>query len=288
MITSEAVVARVKKLPTLSATMTRLWALAKDDEAGAADFEKVIRPDPALTANLLRVANSAYFGLRCRAESVRQAVTLLGLKRVCEVATSVAFAPVIPARLPGYDVDASAFWTHSVAVAIFSERLAKELKLGSPDMLFTAGLLHDIGKLVVGSFLAEEQGSILSRVRAGTTFVEAEQEVLGTDHCKLGAMVAQAWSLPPAVGWAARWHHKPREVPLDADGKLVGLVHAADALAHVLGFGADSGELAREIDGVVEEKLGVTARRLEAVAGSTLDAVREMGSLFASASGGKR
>jgi len=287
-ITSEQVLARVKKLPTLSTTMARLWTLAKDDQAGAADFEKVIRPDPALTANLLRVANSAYFGLRCRAESVRQAVTLLGLKRVCEVATSVAFAPVIPARLPGYEVDASSFWTHSVAVAVFSEKLAKELSIGTPDMLFTAGLLHDIGKLVVGVFVADEQGEIMRRVRAGTSFVEAERAVLGTDHCALGAMVAQAWSLPPAVGWVARWHHRPADAPPDVDGKLVGLVHAADALAHAMGFGADSGELAREIDGSVEQKLGVKARRLEAVAGSTLDAIREMGSLFASSSGGQR
>lgn len=288
MITTEQVLARVKKLPTLSSTMARLWALTKDDKAGAADFEKVIRPDPALTANLLRVANSAYFGLRCRAESVRQAVTLLGVKRVCEVATSVAFAPVIPARLPGYEVDAASFWTHSVAVAVFSEKLAKELKVGSPDMLFTAGLLHDIGKLVVGALVADEHGEILRRVRAGTPFVLAEREVLGVDHGELGAMVAQAWSLPPAVTWAARWHHKPGAVPPDADGKLVALVHAADALAHAMGFGADTGELAREIDGVAEAALGVKVRSLESVAGSTLDAIREMGSLFTGASGGKK
>jgi len=287
-ITSEQVAARIKKLPTLSGSMARLWALAKDDRASAADFEKVIRPDPALTANLLRVANSAYFGLRCRAESVRHAVALLGLKRVCEVATSVAFAPVIPARLPGYEVDAASFWTHSVAVAVFSEKLAKELSLGSPDTLFTAGLLHDIGKLVVGVFVADQQGEILKRVRAGTPFVEAERQVLGTDHCSLGAMVAQAWSLPPAVGWVARWHHRPGEVPPNVDARLVGLVHAADALAHAMGFGTDSGELAREIDGVVEQKLGVKVRRLEAVAGSALDSIREMASLFASTSGGKR
>lgn len=288
MITSQQVAARVKKLPALSGSVARLWALAKDDRAGASDFERVIRPDPALTANLLRVANSAYFGLRCRAESVRQAVALLGVKRVCEVATSASFAPVIPARLPGYEVDAASFWTHSVAVAVFSEKLAKELAVGSPELLFTAGLLHDIGKLVVGAFVAEEQGEILKRVRAGTSFVEAERQVLGTDHCALGAMVAQEWSLPPAVGGVARWHHRPGETPPGADARMVALVHAADALAHAMGFGTDSGELAREIDGAVEQKLGVRVRRLEAVAGSTVDAIREMASLFASASGGKR
>lgn len=288
MISIDQVLQRVRKLPTLSSTMARLWALAKDERASAADFERVIRPDPALTANLLRVANSAYFGLRCRAESVRQAVTLLGLKRVCELASSVAFAPVVPDRLPGYDVDATAFWTHSVAVAVLAERLAAEVRAGPPDMLFTAGLLHDIGKLVVGSLLAEHEGAILEKVRQGQTFVDAERAVLGVDHAELGATVAQAWCLPPAATWAARWHHRPQEVPPEADRTLVGLVHAADALSHAMGLGADKGELARGVDGAVEAELGMKPRRLEAVAGRSLEGIQEIASLFAGAAGGKR
>lgn len=288
MISTDQVLQRVKRLPILPSSMSRLWALARDERAGAAEFEKVIRPDPALTANLLRVANSAYFGLRCRAETVRHAVTLLGMKRVCELATSVAFAPAIPARLPGYEIDAAAFWTHSVAVAVFAERLATELRAGAPDMIFTAGLLHDIGKLVVGALVAEEQGAIMDRVRHGETFIDAERAVLGLDHAELGGTVAQAWCLPPAATWAARWHHRPNEVPPEADRTLVGLVHAADALAHAMGLGADRGELAREVDGNVERSLGVKARRLEAVASSTVDGIREMAGLFAGAAGGNR
>jgi putative nucleotidyltransferase with HDIG domain len=287
-ISAEQVLQRVKKLPTLSSSMTRLWALAGDGHSGAAEFEKAIRPDPALTANLLRVANSAYFGLRCRAESVRHAVTLLGLKRTCELATSVAFAPVIPSRLPGYDMDAVAFWTHSVAVAVFAERLAQELRAGVPDLIFTAGLLHDVGKLVVGSLVADQQGDVMARVRQGHTFIDAERAVLGLDHGELGAILAQAWSLPPAAVWAARWHHRPADVPSEADRTLVGLVHAADALAHALGLGADRGELARGVDGEMERKLGVKARSLEAVASGTVDSIREMARLFTATAGGNR
>jgi len=286
-ISSELVMAKVKKLPTFSTTLVRLWSVSRDERAGAADFEKVVRPDPSLTANLLRVANSAYFGLRCKAESVRQAVTLLGVKRVCEVATTVAFAPVIPERLPGYDVAATAFWSHCVAVAVFSERLAHELRAASPDLLFTAGLLHDIGKLAVGSFVAADQGKILARARGGESFIEAERAVLGIDHGELGAMMAQGWSLPPAVAAAARWHHRPAEAP-EAERQLVGLVHAADALAHSMGFGADSGELARRVDVNLEALLGVKPRRLEAVAGGALEAIKEMTSLFSGPVGGSR
>lgn len=288
MILLERIVKRVGTLPTLSATTVRLGALVQDQRSSAADFEKLIRPDLALTANLLKLANSAYFGLRHRAGSVRQAITYLGLKRVFEVAAGAAFAPVIPARLPGYDVDAATFWVHCAAVAVLAERMAVELKCGTPDLLFTAGLLHDVGKLAVGVFVAEEQGAILGRVRGGRPFVAAEKEVLGHTHAEVGAMVAEAWNLPAPLVWAARWHHRPAEAPPEVDRKLVTLVHAADALAHQLGMGADAGELARELDPQVEELLGLKVRQLEAVASASLDNIRELGAAFQVGPGGNR
>jgi len=279
------VLSRVKELPALSATALRLAELARDARSGAADFERVVRPDPALTANLLRVANSAYFGLRCRAESVRQAVTVLGVKRVSEVAAAVALAPVIPSRLPGYELEASAFWLHSVAVAVLAERLSLQLGLRCPELTFTAGLLHDIGKLAIGAFVADDAPSILIRTRGGLPFVAAEQAVLGVDHGQVGGLVAEAWSLPPAAAAAARWHHAPGAAPEGAPQALIDLVHVADGLAHTLGLGADAGELARGVDAGVEDRLGFRVRDLEQTAGKSLDEIRELASLFAPGGG---
>lgn len=287
MITPDMIVSRLKQLPTLSTATVRLADLARDERSGAADFEKVIRPDPALTANLLRIVNSAYFGLRSRAESVRQAVTLLGLRRTSEVAAAAGFAPIIPARLPGYEVDSATFWLHSVAVAVLSERLAIELSVTRPDLTFTAGLLHDLGKLAIGVFVAESSGEILAKVRGGRPFVSAERDVLGVDHGEVGEAVAKAWKLPEAVEDAARWHHAPGRAP-ERNRRLVDLVHLADALAHALGLGADAGELARTVDAGAESRLDVRARRLERVAGSSLDEIRDMARLFAPAPGGTR
>lgn len=288
MIAPAQVLSRVKELPALAASAVRLAELARDERTGAADFEAVVRPDPALTANLLRVANSAYFGLRCRAESVRQAITLLGVKRVSDIAAAVALAPIIPRRLPGYGVDAGVFWLHSVAVAALSERLAAQLRLPCPDLTFTAGLLHDMGKLAIGAYVSEASDAILSKVRCGLAFVSAEQAVLGVDHAQVGGLVAEAWSLPPAAAAAARWHHAPAEAPDDAHRPVVDLVHAADALAHALGLGADAGELARAVDPGVEARLGVRARDLEKAAGCTLDDIRELAAAFHRPPGGTR
>ena len=289
MITTQAILDRIKQLPTISASLERLTALTRDERSGAADFERVIRPDPALTANLLRIANSAWFGLRSRADTVRQAITLLGIKRVYEAAASAAMARVIPQRLPGYEIDAQAFWTHSVAVAVLAERLAKQVGTRPPDLTFTAALLHDVGKLVIGVFVSEESGAILDQVRAGgRPFVTAERDVLGVDHAEVGAEVARAWRLPDAAMYAARWHHQPETTPPEADRTLVELVHTADALAHSIGFGADAGELARRVDPAVKARLGLRTADLERVAGESLDPIREMSALLLEPAGGGR
>jgi putative nucleotidyltransferase with HDIG domain len=281
----DVVLARVKELPTLSQVTARLAALLRDPRAGAADFERVIRADPALTTNLLRLANSAHFGLRSRVETVRSAVALLGQKRVYEIAAAAALAPIIPSRLPGYEVDAGAFWLHCVAVGVLAERLAGEMAVAPPDLTFTAGLLHDVGKLAVAAFVAGASDEILARVRGGAPFACAERAVLGLDHGEVAAAVAEAWALPRAIATVARWHHAPGTGGHPEDCVLVDLVHVADGLAHALGLGADAGELARRIDAGAERRLGVRPRLLERVAGESLDGIREMASLFAAPAG---
>lgn len=104
---------------------------------GGAEFEAVIRPDTALTTSLLRLANSAYFGRSRKIDSVRQAITLLGVKRLFKVAAGAAFTAIIPSRIPGYEIEAQAFWKHNVAVAILSERLA--IDLGAADQIMGLG-----------------------------------------------------------------------------------------------------------------------------------------------------
>ncbi|BDG07982.1 HDOD domain-containing protein [Anaeromyxobacter paludicola] len=285
MITPDRIAGAIAQLPTLSTVATRLWSLTRDERSSVADFEAVIRPDPALTANLLRYANSAWFAPRSRAESVRQAVVLLGVKRVCEVATLAAAARVVPPRLPGYGLDALGFWQHCVAVAVLSERLSGELGLRPPDLTFTAGLLHDIGKLAICSFVADQSDEILSGLREGLSFVSAERRVLGLDHAEIGAAVARAWNLPPQVADVAAWHHDPGRAPDSVDRALVDLVHVADGLAQLVGFGNDVGELAREIDRGTRQRLGLKVQQLERAAGDCLEPIREMGALFAPAGG---
>ncbi|MBN1824778.1 MAG: HDOD domain-containing protein [Candidatus Eisenbacteria bacterium] len=287
MIGKEEILKRIQSLHTLPASTARLSALVNDPKAGASDFEAVIRPDPALTANLLRMANSAYFGLSREVTSVRQAITLLGIKRVYEVASSVTFSRMLPATVPGYEIDATHFWLHCVGVAVLAERLAEELGRKAPDLIFTAGLLHDMGKLAIGSFLVDASEEVFGRVLDDSIdLAAAEKIVLGMDHADVGSDLAEHWNLPGPVSWAARWHHNPGEAPENVDRNLVDLVHVADGLAHSLGLGADRGELARTILPSAIERLGVNVRRLEFTASETIGQIYGMTELFSKCAGG--
>jgi putative nucleotidyltransferase with HDIG domain len=234
-----------------------------------------------MTANLLRLANSPFFGCRRQITSVRQAVTLLGAARVCDIASSAAFARTMPKTIPGYNVEARSFWTHCMAVAAVSERIAMEIGLKAPSLTFTAGLLHDVGKLVVGSYLMDESERIIAVLKTEeTTLVDAERQALGTDHAEIGGMICDKWDLPDAIGAVVRMHHRPNDAMSDENTVLVDLVHAADCLAHMLGFGTDVGELSRRFDSSVTKRIGIKVQRLEHAASESIEQIHSMGQLF--------
>ncbi len=288
-MSKEQILKAAKALPTVPQAISRLYSLLQDPESCAADFEEVIKPDPALSVNLLRLANSASFGIPRQVSSVHDAITLLGLRRVFEVATSASFLQIIPKRLAGYEIEAQAFWQHSAAVAVLSEQLNQDLKLGPADMIFTTGLLHDIGKLVICTFLAESETELKEKIHSDTlSIVEIERKILDTDHAEIGALLGEEWNLPQETLWAARWHHSPSDAPGEVNHTLIDLIHLADGLAHMLGHGADIGELAREIDPQASERLGMTVRKMEIAAAKTMERINKFGELFTGSNGGKQ
>ena len=265
------ILAGIKKLPAFSPTVVRLSSLVNDPESGPGEFEAVVQPDMALTANLLRMANSAYFGLSRRIGSAREAITLLGVRRVFELGAMAAVDAVVPDTLPGYGIDADVFWSHSVAVAVIAERLSKERKLATPTLTFTAGLLHDVGKLVISSFLAEHIEALRSVLAAGgMSLIACEQKLLGADHSQIGSELGQAWNLPEEVVKVIASHHAPDVANEGRGDVLVDLVHVADCLSHSMGFGADVGEMHRQVDDTAIARLGLRHIDLEHVASRAL------------------
>jgi len=283
MISIVDILAEVDRLPTLNATVVRLMGMLHDDDIGFGDIEKVIRTDPALTANLLRTANTAYFATSRRVESVRQAISVLGLRRIVDVVTLSAMAEVIPEKLPGYGLSAQAFWRHCVAVAVLAEGLGRRLETGRSGLAFTAGLLHDLGKLVISTFLARRPGEPSTDVRL--TSVESEQATLGTDHAQIGKVIAEAWRLPHAVALVNQAHHAPWEVEDDSqsDDYTVTLVHVADGMAHAFGFGSGVNDSQPVFSQPALDRLKLGKRQAEQVAWASLEHIEALAGTRANA-----
>ncbi|MEJ5357946.1 MAG: HDOD domain-containing protein [Desulfobacterales bacterium] len=224
----EAIVGRIRSVPAMPATAARLLPLLSDPAADARRVEEVLRHDPGLTADLLKIANSAYFGLPARVGSVRQAVLLLGWKRLLQLVMTLSMSGLMRQPLPGYDLPRGALWRHSVAVSVAAERLIALLKIPDGDAVFTAALLHDVGKIVLAQFVREELGRIEALVGKGLSFDVAETVVLGVNHAEIGGKVLEAWALPPGLVEAVRLHHDPERCARDCP--VSDLVHVANAI----------------------------------------------------------
>lgn len=283
MIPSKKLLADIEQLPTLPVSLSRILALAQDERSSMREFEKALEPDPALTATVLRLANSAFFGCSRQVTSVRQAMALLGTDRLIKAATGGVLSRLIPPVLAGYGIDAPNFFRHSVAVAVIGQHMGAELGLGKDEALFTCGLLHDIGKLVVSDYLYRETDAAIRKIReARCAFVEVENELLGLDHAKVGSAMADRWLLPEVVCTVVRHHHEPMESGVIA----VDLIHVADGLAHAMGYGADVGELARRIDPGVLARIGAPVRKLEWIVSASVDDIGSLSAAFEKHSGG--
>jgi putative nucleotidyltransferase with HDIG domain len=261
-------VARMDGIGTVPASVTQIFGLISDPRSGAADFERVVRPDVGLTANLLRCANSVFYRGTREITSVKDAISRMGMRRVFEVAASASFVKAIPASLTGYGLTAERYWSHSVAVAVLADRIGRQAGFTYPDLAFTAGLLHDLGKVVVASFLAGSPASPPSLPRGGLVTVEVEREVLGADHAELGEQLAVRWNLPREISGACRWHHQPDSAPSATLRYLATVIQVADAAAHVAGHGPAAGFTRSPCDEALE-RLGLEAAQVSDLVGAS-------------------
>jgi HD-like signal output (HDOD) protein len=178
------ILSKVKAFPTMPGAGTKMLSLLEEPDTAVSEVEEILRYDPGLTANVLKLANSAYFGLPSKIGSLKQAVILLGTKRLVQLVVATCVSAVMDKSVPGYDMPAGDLWRHSIAVSIAAEALVKDKKIDGAEDVFTPALLHDVGKLVLGAYVREELEAIESIAAKGVPFVVAENMILGTDHAE--------------------------------------------------------------------------------------------------------
>ena len=257
------ILSKVKSFPTMPGAGAKMLSLLEEPDTTVSEIEEILRYDPGLTANVLKLANSAYFGIPSKIGSLKQAVILLGLKRLIQIVVATCVSAVMDRSVPGYDLPAGDLWRHSIAVSIAAEALVKDKKISGADDVFTPALLHDVGKLVLGAFVSEELEAIESIAAKGVPFVVAENMILGTDHAEIGAQILAQWNLPSDVINAVRWHHDP-DSPEAFDTQM-DVVYLSNLLCQADDSSGQAGAQSIELSPAVIDRLGIQLSQFEAI-----------------------
>lgn len=261
------IMAQVRSFPGMPATAAKLLPLLKDQDTGAGEIEDILRYDPGLTANILKLTNSAYFGIPSRVSSIRQAVMLLGWKRLIQLVMTMCMSALMNKPIPGYDLPRGELWRHSITVSIAAEILVKFLKIAEAEEVFTAALLHDVGKLILGGYVQEDLQTIDDMVNKGISFEVAEYIVLGTDHAQVGGRILKNWAFPVELVNAVHWHHNPESC--ETQCVLSDIVHMANSLGLMTDRGNNGNGDRIEPDPEVTSRLGLKPSHLEQLAEKT-------------------
>lgn len=198
----------VLELPTLSVVLNKVLRVAGNDRSSADDMAEVISQDQALTSNVLKIANSAYFGLSQKVTTISRAIVVLGFDAVKSIALSASVIDAFRKHANHEHFDRSRFWTHSLACAYMSRKIAGVTHKSQAETAFVCGLLHDIGKIVLDIYFPDSYRCVLNKLDNGRrTSMEAEDEVLGFTHPEVGMWVAQRWKFPKSIIFSIANHH---------------------------------------------------------------------------------
>lgn len=263
----DQVVDAVRQLPSLPAVVVELLESADRDDVNAEALANKIALDQALAARALKVANSPFYGLQSKVASIQDATVILGLRQIRSlVAAAAVTGAFAPSRTPWFDQ--RLFWQHCVGVALCARILAAEAGI-SEDGAFTAGLLHDIGRLVLVTCFPEEYRLALDYQRKhDCLLLAAERDVLGLDHARVGLALAERWHFAPSIQEAVAHHHAPEDATADS---LAGVVHVADVMAHALDLCPREDELVPPLSALAWNRLGIPWPRFKIILATVED-----------------
>lgn len=201
---------QVANLPAFSPVLSKILKVIDNPISSAADIEKVLKYDQSLASRVLKMANSAYYGYAGKISTISQGVVVLGLNTLRALIFTASASRTFAKKLFGYKMGEGDFWKHSVMTAIGARALATRIKYQNPDEAFVAGLMHDIGKLVLDSYVKQKQEEMIQAVEtSGKSWAEIELEMIGINHAQVGRRLCEKWNLPPGLTEAVGLHHTP-------------------------------------------------------------------------------
>ena len=255
----------VRSLPVLPELADHVIRMALEDDISVARMSALIEKDQALTARILSLANSSFYKRSRSVYTVRDAVVVIGFDAVRTMALGVSVLDMFP-TVKGANLDLKAFWRHSMACALFAEAMMESLNSRNTAKAFCAGLLHDIGKLVMDRTRPQEYAAVLKEAENGSRpLYELEKEMLGTTHTDMGREVIAYWKLPRLYEESVWSHHAPVRILDDDQYQLSGIVHVANILAHMISAGSSGNRYPQKLTNPLLKRFGLGTDLLDSL-----------------------
>ena len=260
---AERIVANVLKVAALPAVVIKFSEAIKNPLTSNNDLQNIVAEDSALAAKVLMISNSALFNFPSKIDTIANAITIIGHKQLSDIILSCSIVAMFK-NIPQGVVDMDMFWRHSIAVATTARILAAARREQNIEKFFTAGLLHDIGKLIIFSEAGHYAKEVLKQCDEKKQLMYVvEKEVLGFDHAKLGAMLLKKWKLPDEIVASVYYHHMPSVSPQDIVAPSI--IHISDIIANALQFGSSGEQLVPTFNQKAWDAIGLNVEILEPV-----------------------
>ena len=257
------VIDKVRNLPTLPDVINKVLTLLEDKSTSAKTLGSLIAYDQAISSRLLKIANSAYYGSMREIATVQHAVVLLGFKEVKSLVMGITVFDTMKGVGSGTSLAQDEFWMHSMGSALAGQLICKKVGGAPPETVFTASLLHDIGKLILDVFFTHEYVEVLEKVRVnGASMLEAEEEVMGFSHADVGGWLCERWKFPPGLSLPISFHHQVEKVD-ENYLQITSIVHLADILCKRAQIGSSGDDKIPVIQPPAQEHLNLKEDGME-------------------------
>ncbi len=262
----------VGNLPPMPGIMKKAMEVMEDPDSNFQDIADLIEKDQSLSLKVLKMSNSAYYHRVREVTSVQDAALVLGLNALAEIITVASSARLLGDSMSGYEFPSNMLWQHSIAVGFGSKLLAEHK---CPDMskeAFTAGLIHDVGKIILDPYIAERKEGFDELMSDNAiVLTEAEKKMLGFDHAEIAAEICKKWNIPKSIYTGVRYHHHPSSI---LGSKLSYIVYIANQMVNMSGMDVDG--ITLEIGDTAMKVLDIEYDEIESIMDEVIDLVKNV------------
>lgn len=264
----------VKDLPPMPQVILKAQEIMADSNSDVNKIARLIETEPSIATKVLKLSNSAYYGLSGKVTSIKHASVILGYKNLRQIISIASFSTFLGKRLPGYGFESDDFWKHCLAVALASKTIAEKKKANLENEAHAAGLIHDVGKVVLEPYVLKNKEKFDTFLEnENETFVNAEKQIFGLDHAEFASEICKRWNIPQTITFSIKYHHSPS---LSKGDYLSHILHVADYIAIKCGIGYDSDDVLYQLEDGTMDYLGIRTEEISDIMSVVIESMARL------------